>query len=190
MFFEQAREQAEREFKTNNKDAMVRVAAPGGRQGSPELPPLGARAAAWLSAPPLCNASSVHSGTMLVAGGRGFRVHTHAAAQAAQTHSAGASPPGLLSAHLPALAGVQALTKWGGALLELAHFRQGGEAYEMIEEAIAKFEQVGGRGAWAGDGRPCLPRLETGGHATSPALPQPGAVPAPALVLRGAGSGD
>ncbi|EFN58331.1 hypothetical protein CHLNCDRAFT_20637, partial [Chlorella variabilis] len=57
MFFEQAREQAEREFKTNNKDAM-------------------------------------------------------------------------------------ALTKWGGALLELAHFRQGGEAYEMIEEAIAKFEQA------------------------------------------------
>lgn len=28
----------------------------------------------------------------------------------------------------------QALTKWGGALLELAHFRQGNEAYEMIEE--------------------------------------------------------
>ncbi|PSC69743.1 mitochondrial import receptor subunit TOM20 [Micractinium conductrix] len=55
MFFEQAREQAEREFKANNKDAM-------------------------------------------------------------------------------------ALTKWGGALLELAHFRQGGEAYEMIEEAIGKFE--------------------------------------------------
>ena len=28
----------------------------------------------------------------------------------------------------------QALTKWGGALLELAHFRQGGEAADMIEE--------------------------------------------------------
>lgn len=35
-----------------------------------------------------------------------------------------------------------ALTKWGGALLELAHFRQGNEAYDMIEEAIAKFEQA------------------------------------------------
>ncbi|KAL4442114.1 hypothetical protein ABPG77_011375 [Micractinium sp. CCAP 211/92] len=57
MFFEQAREQAEREFKANNKDAL-------------------------------------------------------------------------------------ALTKWGGALLELAHFRQGAEAYEMIEEAIGKFEQA------------------------------------------------
>jgi Plant specific mitochondrial import receptor subunit TOM20 len=30
--------------------------------------------------------------------------------------------------------GVQALTRWGGALLELAHFRQGVEAYEMIDE--------------------------------------------------------
>jgi hypothetical protein len=37
---------------------------------------------------------------------------------------------------------MQALTKWGGALLELAHFRQGEEAYGMIEEAISKFEQV------------------------------------------------
>lgn len=37
---------------------------------------------------------------------------------------------------------MQALTKWGGALLELAHFRQGGEAYEMIEEAIEKFEKA------------------------------------------------
>lgn len=36
----------------------------------------------------------------------------------------------------------QALTKWGGALLELAHFRQGNEAYAMIEDAITKFEQA------------------------------------------------
>lgn len=28
----------------------------------------------------------------------------------------------------------QALTRWGGALLELAHFRQGVEAYGMIQE--------------------------------------------------------
>ncbi|KDD75694.1 plant specific mitochondrial import receptor subunit TOM20, partial [Helicosporidium sp. ATCC 50920] len=34
------------------------------------------------------------------------------------------------------------LTKWGGALLELAHFRQGGEAHSMIEEAVDKFEQA------------------------------------------------
>jgi tetratricopeptide (TPR) repeat protein len=35
-----------------------------------------------------------------------------------------------------------ALTKWGGALLELAHFRQGAEAYDMIEEAIHKFQSA------------------------------------------------
>ena len=29
---------------------------------------------------------------------------------------------------------LQALTRWGGALLELAHFRQGPEAYGMIQE--------------------------------------------------------
>ena len=31
----------------------------------------------------------------------------------------------------------QALTRWGGALLELAHFRQGSEAYEMIQQVDA-----------------------------------------------------
>jgi len=36
----------------------------------------------------------------------------------------------------------QALTKWGGALLELAHFRQGHEAYAMIEDAISKFKEA------------------------------------------------
>ena len=30
---------------------------------------------------------------------------------------------------------MQALTKWGGALLELAHFRQGSDAYVTIAEA-------------------------------------------------------
>ena len=34
----------------------------------------------------------------------------------------------------------QVLTRWGGALLELAHFRQGPEAVDMIEEAVQKFE--------------------------------------------------
>eukprot|EP00191_Tetraselmis_sp_GSL018_P011819 CAMPEP_0177601730 /NCGR_PEP_ID=MMETSP0419_2-20121207/14438_1 /TAXON_ID=582737 /ORGANISM="Tetraselmis sp., Strain GSL018" /LENGTH=257 /DNA_ID=CAMNT_0019095061 /DNA_START=112 /DNA_END=886 /DNA_ORIENTATION=+ len=34
----------------------------------------------------------------------------------------------------------QAHTRWGGALLELAHFRSGTEAYEMIEEAVEKFD--------------------------------------------------
>ena len=30
---------------------------------------------------------------------------------------------------------LQALTIWGGALLELAHFRQGQDAYDMIQQA-------------------------------------------------------
>jgi tetratricopeptide (TPR) repeat protein len=34
----------------------------------------------------------------------------------------------------------QVLTRWGGALLELAHFKQGPEAVEMIELAVSKFE--------------------------------------------------
>lgn len=83
MFFEQAREHAEREFKANNKDALVRCRPCSPPRPSPPPPPDSPR-------PP--------------------------------------SP--------------QALTKWGGALLELAHFRQGGEAYEMIEEAIEKFKQA------------------------------------------------
>ena len=36
----------------------------------------------------------------------------------------------------------QVLTRWGGALLELAHFRQGPEAVDMIEEAVEKFESA------------------------------------------------
>ncbi|KAK9864386.1 hypothetical protein WJX84_002098 [Apatococcus fuscideae] len=35
-----------------------------------------------------------------------------------------------------------ALTKWGGALLELAHFRQGSDAYGTIGEAVEKFEKA------------------------------------------------
>jgi tetratricopeptide (TPR) repeat protein len=35
----------------------------------------------------------------------------------------------------------QALTRWGGALLELAHFRQGDDSYGMIETAVEKFKQ-------------------------------------------------
>jgi len=34
----------------------------------------------------------------------------------------------------------QVLTRWGGALLELAHFRNGSDAVEMIERAVKKFD--------------------------------------------------
>jgi tetratricopeptide (TPR) repeat protein len=37
-------------------------------------------------------------------------------------------------------ADAQVLTRWGGALLELAHFRHGSDAVEMIELAVGKFE--------------------------------------------------
>ena len=37
---------------------------------------------------------------------------------------------------------MQAIIRWGGALLELAHFQQGPEAYQMIEEAAAKFKEA------------------------------------------------
>jgi tetratricopeptide (TPR) repeat protein len=34
------------------------------------------------------------------------------------------------------------MTRWGGAILELAHFKQGAEAIEFVEEAISKFKQA------------------------------------------------
>jgi len=37
---------------------------------------------------------------------------------------------------------VQALTRWGGALLELAHFRQGTEAVDLIQLAVEKLEMA------------------------------------------------
>ena len=44
----------------------------------------------------------------------------------------------------PSLANInflsQVLTRWGGALLELAHFRNGSDAVEMIERAVNKFD--------------------------------------------------
>lgn len=36
----------------------------------------------------------------------------------------------------------RALVRWGGAMLELAHFKQGSEADDYIKEAIAKLEQA------------------------------------------------
>eukprot|EP00850_Spirogloea_muscicola_P020086 SM000207S06161 [mRNA] locus=s207:62488:63811:+ [translate_table: standard] len=34
------------------------------------------------------------------------------------------------------------LTRWGGALLELAHFRSGTDSAEMMDEAVSKLEQA------------------------------------------------
>ncbi|GAX80881.1 hypothetical protein CEUSTIGMA_g8316.t1 [Chlamydomonas eustigma] len=36
----------------------------------------------------------------------------------------------------------QALVRWGGALLELAHFKQGQESIDMIQLAIVKLQQA------------------------------------------------
>lgn len=36
----------------------------------------------------------------------------------------------------------QALTRWGGALLEMAHFHRGEEAFTLIDEAVQKLEEA------------------------------------------------
>lgn len=36
----------------------------------------------------------------------------------------------------------QALTRWGGALLELANFKPGEEASDMVEHAVSKFQKA------------------------------------------------
>jgi len=98
MFFEQAREQAEKDFSSNSRDAQVNT-----RSDAP------------------CDAASP---------------------QPCHTAASGAAHP-VVQRLGPALANNasslahfcrQALTRWGGALLELAHFRQGEDAYRMIEQ--------------------------------------------------------
>eukprot|EP00877_Chromochloris_zofingiensis_P001101 jgi/Chrzof1/10992/Cz05g19250.t1 len=50
----------------------------------------------------------------------------------------------------------QALVRWGGALLELAHYRQGDEANRLIKDAIGKFNEALGIDAARTDAEWCL----------------------------------
>lgn len=50
----------------------------------------------------------------------------------------------------------QALVRWGGALLELAHYRQGDESSALIEDAIAKLKQALEKDGTRADAEWCL----------------------------------
>lgn len=132
MFFEQAREQAEREFKANNKDALVRRFCRRCRHPTTNC---SAGPCYWQLC--ACFICCIWMYWRCLCACAALPEH-HAALWAP---SVCCRQPSLPAPHAPPVA-PQALTKWGGALLELAHFRQGAEAYEMIEEAIGKFEQA------------------------------------------------
>ncbi|GFR43811.1 hypothetical protein Agub_g4936 [Astrephomene gubernaculifera] len=51
---------------------------------------------------------------------------------------------------------VQALVRWGGAMLELAHYKQGEESVDMIKEAIVKLQQAVSLDAERADAYWCL----------------------------------
>lgn len=91
--------------------------------------------------------------------------------QAAPPAACPATPPHPPSNHPP---NRQALTRWGGALLELAHFCQGGEAYEKIQQVR--------RGGWwrgaRGTGRRSGSREgRRGGSGPAPRNPRPALQP-------------
>ena len=64
----------------------------------------------------------------------------------------------------------QALTRWGGALLELAHFRQGPEAVDYIE--LARAQPLLPTAAHRGTGAPQRP-LRRAARASPPAAARP-----------------
>lgn len=124
MFFEQAREHAEQEYGKNKRDTQVRRERVGGGERGAGIGPLGSRVV--LTGPPPTPLARMLSPCVLgpwrcVGGEKGRQPNIQ---QPNITPPSTPPPPPLLS---------QALTRWGGALLELAHFCQGSEAYEKIQ---------------------------------------------------------
>jgi len=78
-------------------------------------------------------------------------------------------PRAPLTRHPPFSLSHQALTRWGGALLELAHFCQGGEAYDKIHQVREEGERERERERRESDLSPCL--LSRRAHAPLPSPP-------------------
>ncbi|PNH06052.1 Mitochondrial import receptor subunit TOM20-1 [Tetrabaena socialis] len=59
---------------------------------------------------------------------------------------------------------VQALVRWGGAMLELAHYKQGEDSVDMIKDAIKKLQEAVVLDADRADAYWCLGNAYTSLH--------------------------